>query len=140
MLLLSRRSKDKIVFPQIGATVHFIRVQSGHVNVGIDVPDDVDVLHDDFDAPVDIDEPTAVLPQDLRHGIRNELHQISVGIHLYKELLAASLEDEAADTFADIQASLGRLDQIKALNPDSYQKITESNWEPTASIDGSQDR
>jgi CheY-like chemotaxis protein len=39
-----------------------------------------------------------------------------VGLHLYKELLSASLETEANEVFEDIQAALQRLDETEALN------------------------
>ncbi|QDT11589.1 response regulator [Planctomycetes bacterium K23_9] len=120
MLVLTRRSKDKIVFPQVGITLHFIRVQSGQVKVGVDAPRDIRVLRDELFAPEQAstlcDRQLSYLPKDVRHGIRNELHQISVGLYLYKELVAASLMDEASETFDDIQAALERLDKTEALN------------------------
>ena len=51
----------------------------------------------------------------MRHGIRNELHQISIGLHLYRELTAAGLSQEANETFATIQEALSRLDENQAL-------------------------
>ena len=120
MLVLSRRSKDKILFPQVGITVHFIRVQAGQVKVGVDAPKDIRILRDELHSPeqtiANHDRQLGLLPRDVRHGIRNELHQISVGLHLYKELMAASLKEEAADVFDDIQAALKRLDQTESLN------------------------
>jgi carbon storage regulator CsrA len=120
MLVLTRRSKDKIVFPQVGITIHFIRVQSGQVKVGVDAPRDIRVVREEINST---EQQLAIsqqrlsrLPRDIRHGIRNELHQVSVGLHLYKELLSASLETEANEVFEDIQAALQRLDETEALN------------------------
>lgn len=126
MLVLTRRSKDKILFPQLGVTIHFIRVQSGQVKVGVDAPREITVLRDEIQKEADalkMDERKLFhLPKDVRHGIRNELHQVSVGLHLYKELMSASLEDEAADVFDQIQGSLSRLDELEALNPPANDK------------------
>ena len=120
MLVLTRRNKDKICFPQLGITVHFIRVHSGQVKVGVDAPRDVKILRDEIQGKEDaaklMDRQMSHLPKDVRHGIRNELHQVSVGLHLYKELMAASLMDEAGDVFEQIQDALGRLDQMQVLN------------------------
>lgn len=123
MLVLTRRSKDKIIFPQLGVTVHFIRVQAGHVKVGVDAPREITILRDEVQGEI---EPAAILqrnlnhlPRDVRHGIRNELHQISVGLHLYKELIAASQPKEAEEVFGNIQDSLTRLDRTEALNSPS---------------------
>jgi carbon storage regulator CsrA len=123
MLVLTRRSKDKISFPQLGVTVHFIRVQSGQVKVGVDAPREITILRDeiaqDSDAANLLQRQMSHLPKDVRHGIRNELHQISVGLHLHKELMAASIGEEANEVFEQIQESLGRLDKAEVLNPPS---------------------
>lgn len=123
MLVLTRRSKDKIIFPQLGVSIHFIRVQAGQVKVGVDAPREITILRDEVQGEI---EPSAILqrnlnhlPRDVRHGIRNELHQISVGLHLYKELIAASQPKEAEEVFGNIQDSLTRLDRTEALNSPS---------------------
>ena len=122
MLVLSRRSKDKVVFPQLGITVHFIRVQSGQVKIGIDAPREIKILRDELSSDeASFERQLSLLPRDVRHGIRNELHQVSVGLHLYKELMTASLPEEAGEVFVQIQDALGRLDSAEALNGPSAQ-------------------
>lgn len=120
MLVLTRRTKDKILFPQLGITVHFIRVQSGQVKVGVDAPRDIRILRDEIHSPAEVsavsERQLSRLPKEVRHGIRNELHQVSVGLHLYKELVSANLLTEAEETFADIQKALQRLDHTDALS------------------------
>lgn len=119
MLVLTRRSKDKVSFPQVGITIHFIRVQSGHVKIGIDAPRDIAILRGEID-----DEQVSAsllrkqllrLPREVRHGIRNELHEISVGLHLYRELQAAGMTEEAEEVFGQLQKSLVRLDENQIL-------------------------
>ncbi|KAA1262109.1 carbon storage regulator [Rubripirellula obstinata] len=118
MLVLSRRSKDKVVFPQLGITIHFIRVQSGQVKIGIDAPREIKILRDELHTDeAAFERQLNLLPRDVRHGIRNELHQVSVGLHLFKELMIASLPEEADEVFVQIQEALGRLDAEEALNP-----------------------
>ena len=124
MLVLSRRSKDKISFPQVGITVHFIRVQSGHAKVGIDAPREIaimrDEVNDDGAAAEFVRRQLSRLPRQIRHGIRNELHQVSVGLHLYKELIQAGLEQEAQETFKSLTEAIARLDSNEALQrPDA---------------------
>ena len=118
MLVLTRKSKDKVSFPQVGITVHFIRVQAGQVKVGVDAPRDIAIIRDnaeDRDAAELVRRQLAHLPREVRHGIRNELHEISVGLHLFRELLKAGLVDEAEETFASLQGALERLDQNEVL-------------------------
>ena len=115
MLVVTRHSKEKISFPQVGITIRFIRVHSGNVKVGIDAPRDIAIVRDEIES----NETTASLirrqflrlPRDIRHGIRNELHQISVGLHLYRELLQAGHAQEAEDAFQTMQECLQRLDE-----------------------------
>lgn len=119
MLVVTRHSKDKISFPQVGITIHFIRVQSGNVKIGIDAPRDIAIVRDEIEG----NETTASLvrrqflhlPREIRHGIRNELHQISVGLHLYRELLQAGHEDEAEEAFQSMQECLQRIDENQVL-------------------------
>lgn len=115
VLVVTRHSKEKISFPQVGITIHFIRVHSGNVKMGIDAPRDIAIVRDEIDGT----ETTASLvrrqflrlPKDIRHGIRNELHQVSVGLHLYRELIRAGHAQEAEEAFQAIQESLERLDE-----------------------------
>ena len=110
VLVVTRHSKEKISFPQVGITIHFIRVHSGNVKMGIDAPRDIAIVRDEIDGT----ETTASLvrrqflrlPKDIRHGIRNELHQVSVGMHLYRELIRAGHVQEAEEAFQAIQDRL----------------------------------
>ena len=55
------------------------------------------------------------LPREVRHAIRNELHTVMLGIHLYKEQTRMGLESEADETFRSIQESLRELDRHEVL-------------------------
>ncbi|MEZ6047408.1 MAG: response regulator [Planctomycetaceae bacterium] len=120
MLILSRRSKEKISFPQLGITIHFIRIQSGTAKVGVDAPLQVEIIRDEIRPEKSVQtrsvrDELLELPKNVRHNIRNELHVISVGAHLLKEQLEMGMKEEALDTFQTIQESLKRLDDNKVL-------------------------
>ncbi|MEN1678209.1 MAG: response regulator [Planctomycetota bacterium] len=119
MLVITRRSADKISFPQIGITVHFIRVQGSSAKVGIDAPRDIvivrDELRDDPASASKLREQWLRLPRAVRHEIRNELHALSVGLHLYKQQVAAGLHEDAEETFDEIQDALTRIDENDVL-------------------------
>ena len=127
VLVVTRHAKDKISFPQVGITIHFIRVHSGHVKIGIDAPRDIAIVRDEIDG----NETTASLvrrqflrlPRDIRHGIRNELHQISIGLHLYRELLQSGQEEEAEEAFQIMQSCLDRLDENQILQRPSRKAV-----------------
>ena len=101
------------------------------MKVGVDAPRDIRILREEINST---EQQLAIskqrlsrLPREIRHGIRNELHQVSVGLHLYKELVSASLEAEATEVFADIQAALQRLDETEALNSANEDTAPESS-------------
>ena len=123
MLVLTRRSNERLSFPQVGITVHFIRVQAGHVKIGVDAPRDIAIVRDEI-----ADEQAAEafvrrqflrLPRDVRREIRDQLHEVRNGTQLYRELLTAGMLSEAKETFANLQAALNRLEDNEVLrHPD----------------------
>lgn len=124
MLVLSRRSKQKISFPEVGITVHFIRVQSGTAKVGIDAPPQIKIVRDEA-RPDQAKEGESVrqqlrrLPKGVRHDIRNRLHEIGVGLHLYKEQMLLDLRDDAEETLGIVRDSLKCLDELDIIRSDS---------------------
>lgn len=119
MLVITRRSSDRISFPQVGITVHFIRVQGSSAKVGVDAPRDIQIVRDevgdDGAMAAKLREQWLRLPREVRHEIRNELHAISVGMHLYKQQTLAGLESDAAETFDEIQNAIRRIDDNSVL-------------------------
>lgn len=114
MLVLSRRAKGKISFPEAGISIHFIRVQSGTAMVGIDAPMHIKIVCDEVDGGADQTEETTPkelqqLPRHIRHSIRNELHTLSVGMHLFKEQLHLGLEEDSHQTFEVLMSSIRTL-------------------------------
>ena len=130
MLVITRHSKDKISFPQVGITIHFIRVHSGNVKIGIDAPRDIAIVRDEIDSSETaaslIRRQFLRLPRDIRHGVRNELHQISIGLHLYRELIQAGQEQEAEEAFLAMQESLQRLDENQILRRPQERNATKA--------------
>ena len=119
MLVITRRSSEKISFPQIGITVHFIRVQGSSAKVGVDAPRDIVIVRDELEggevAATKMRDQWLSLPREVRHEIRNELHALSVGLHLYKQQVAAGLNEDAEDTFGEIQNAISRIDDNEVL-------------------------
>ena len=48
MLVLSRRTQEKIVIPGLGITIHVVSVKSGAVRIGIEAPPDVPVFREEL--------------------------------------------------------------------------------------------
>lgn len=105
------------MFPQVGISIHFIRVQSGQVKVGIDAPRDIVILRDEMEdsrANGLLRRQIAMLPKEVRHDIRNELQQISIGMHLYRELVRKDMNEEAEGIFQQLVKSLEDLSDKEA--------------------------
>jgi carbon storage regulator CsrA len=49
MLVLSRREKEKVLFPTLGITVEVLRTGSRKVQLGIDAPLDIRVIRDELE-------------------------------------------------------------------------------------------
>ena len=120
MLVLTRRSEDLIHFPEVGITVHFLRVRSGQARVGVEAPKSISILRGELGedpgaarriGPKEVDQ----LPKRLRHEVRNELHQISLGVHLYRELLNAGQPEEAEVAFNTVREVIQRLNESEWL-------------------------
>lgn len=148
MLVLSRRSKEKLSFPELGITVHFLRIQSGAVKVGVDAPPSIKIVRDEIAEAGKQAEATRRqllrLPREVRHDIRNELHSISIGLHLYQEQMRVGAAEDARETFEEITAAVRRLDENDVLQrkPESnnpiyprLSEITESDEQSSSSED-----
>lgn len=129
MLVLSRRSKEKLSFPELGITVHFLRIQSGAVKVGVDAPPSIKIVRNEIAKAGEQAEETRRqllrLPREVRHDIRNELHSISIGLHLYQEQMRVGAAEDAKETFDEIIAAVRRLDENDVLQrkPESNKPI-----------------
>ena len=119
MLVLNRRGKDAISFPQVGISIRFIEIESGNVKIGIEAPSEITIdsgtIHAEGVSVSPVETPSIELPQNVRHAIRNEIHAISLGLGLYTEEMKAGLTDEAESTFELLQDMIRKLDNNAVL-------------------------
>ncbi|MCC9600335.1 response regulator [Stieleria sp. JC731] len=111
-----------MTFPEVGISLHFLKVRAGQARIGIDAPKNISIIRGELRSGESIDSDSLpnrfqlqCLPPAARHAIRNDLQQISVGMHLYRELIAAGQIDEAESTFRDIDDALARLNDCQWL-------------------------
>ena len=121
MLMLSKGSNESISFPELGITIHLLRLHSGKATIGIDAGPDVQICQEQTGTNAvltmaDSTKQTATLPKELRHEIRNALHGVSVAIHLFREQMKVGLTDDADETFEVLKKSLQKLDQHELLS------------------------
>lgn len=109
MLVLSRKENQSIRFPNLGISVHLVRVEGKKVRLGIDAPKDVRIHRDELCDP-DFDETESSLRQ-LRHQRRNEWNKVRIGLALAQKQLEYGQAEDAEQTLAGAIAELDRLDK-----------------------------
>ncbi|HTN75656.1 MAG TPA: carbon storage regulator, partial [Pirellulaceae bacterium] len=117
MLVLSRRPNEKIVFPNLGISIEVLRVAGNLVKIGVDAPPEVRILREEL---VD-DQRAAAAPvvntpnlRTLRHALRNELNNFSLGLHLAQRHMELGEINEAEQTMANMLESLKSADDAVA--------------------------
>jgi carbon storage regulator CsrA len=116
MLVLSRRSNQKIVFPDIQTTIQIVAVKGNIVRLGIDAPEQVAVYREEllqkegFSA-----EAAASVPpsgkNEAAHLLNNLLNINTVGLSLLRRQLALGQVGEMQSTLDKIESNLQNIQQ-----------------------------
>lgn len=113
MLVLARREKEKLVFPNIGVTVEILKISGRNVRVGIDAPPEVRVFRDEVTGasdPIDMDLLAAKSPGVSNHRLRNRLNKLQLGLHLLRRQSEQGLQAEGEETLQKVLAEFQTLD------------------------------
>jgi carbon storage regulator CsrA len=117
MLVLSRKTNEKIVFPAIGASVQVVSTKPGAVRLGIEAPPDVLVYREEVLRRKGLAAQVMAPPgpggaealRKVRHAIRNRLNCATIGLALMRRELEAGMADA-------VQSTLDKVDQeLRAL-------------------------
>jgi carbon storage regulator CsrA len=118
MLVLSRRLKEKILFPGINTTVAVLSVKRGTVRLGIDAPPEVTVLrHELQEQPAEWGgtappaESVDARFRALRHFVRNRLNGTAIGLALLRKQVAAGSSRDLERTVGMIEQEMQKLRQ-----------------------------
>ena len=97
MLVLTRRLKEKIVFPSIQTEVQVLGMKGGQVRLGIEAPPEVAVLREEltdsretWDANNPEAEWSSACPETLRefgHRLRNRLNDVGLNLAVLRQQL-----------------------------------------------------
>jgi carbon storage regulator CsrA len=147
MLVLSRRPKEKIVFPAFNTSVEVLEVKPGRVRLGIDAPANVQILREEVMDPAQSKNSGAAQFQRLlnvtasaqsesamrkmRHDLRNRLNAASVGLALARRQLQAGLIEDLDSTLERIAVGFqlfeGEVDKLtEATKPSSEKRQPEA--------------
>jgi carbon storage regulator CsrA len=100
MLVLSRRCSEKIVFPEIGVTLHVLGTKGQVARIGIEAPPEVPVLRGEL-AP-------AAAPS-AEHLLRDRLREVTLALHLLERQWEVGRPAEARETLDNLFARLEAL-------------------------------
>jgi carbon storage regulator CsrA len=113
MLVLSRRTNEKILFPSINATVQIVSVKGAVVRLGIDAPPEVAILREELQNRAEMGRAnlapaasTEARLRELRHMVRNRLNVTSVGLGLLRQQAKAGSTDDLERTIAKMEEEM----------------------------------
>lgn len=115
MLVLSRRKNQQINFPGLGIRVEILETSRSTTKIGVHAPLEVRVLRGELEGG---NAPHVVrLPEEMRHEIRNVLHEVSLMLHVYRKRTEAAPAERVpgidADPAAMFEAIVRRLESLR---------------------------
>jgi CheY-like chemotaxis protein/sRNA-binding carbon storage regulator CsrA len=98
MLVVSRKERDTIVFPTIGASVELLQLKGNVARLGITAPRDLPILRGELvdENTPQYDPEAAKAAKEREHALRNELNIAALGLGLLRKQLQAG-QGAAAD-------------------------------------------
>jgi carbon storage regulator CsrA len=106
MLVLSRRTNEKVIFPAFNTTLQIVSTGRGVVRLGIEAPPEVRVLREELLGQA----PPNVAPRPkLRHQVRNRLNAATIGLALLRQQLLRGATAPAAATLDKIDGEVEAL-------------------------------
>jgi carbon storage regulator CsrA len=109
MLVLSRGASEEICFPRLGISVKVVRVAGNRVRLGIDAPQEVEVLRGEL-MPKDFQLPEHLPTTQENHRLRNRLNTARLSLELAVQQLNRGMHESAMDT---LSRSLHEFDRIE---------------------------
>ena len=109
MLVLSRKQKDCIVFPQLDITIEVLQTKGSSVKIGVDAPVEISVIRgelEDSETPRKLSKKI-VLSDLSEHEQRNRLNGLTIATGLAKLLIEKGKINEAANRLESALEKLG---------------------------------
>jgi CheY-like chemotaxis protein/sRNA-binding carbon storage regulator CsrA len=100
MLVVSRKEREKIVFPTIGASIELLQLKGNIARIGIEAPRELPILRGELidENTPQYDPEAAKAAREREHAIRNELNIAALGLGLLRKQLQAGQADAADRT------------------------------------------
>lgn len=121
MLVVSRKEREKIVFPTIGASVEVLLLKGNVARLGISAPRDLPILRGElavdeskFPSGAAAAQAEQAAQRERDHKLRNELNVAALGLSLLRRQLQAGQVEAADTTLENLINQMGTLRQIRS--------------------------
>lgn len=118
MLVLTRRLKERIVFPSIHAEVQVLGIKSGQVRLGIEAPPQVAVVREELTGQPENEgvsetnwSPTPESSREFVHQLRNRLNDLGLNLAILRQRVHQGQTENADLIINRIEEEVRRLSQ-----------------------------
>ena len=144
MLVLTRRLKERIVFPSIPAEVQVLGIKGGQVRLGIEAPPQISVVREELTGRPENENVAETSwsaspesSQEFVHRLRNRLNDVGLNLAILRQRVRQD-QAESADLIIDrIEEELRRLRQELE---EELTRIGAGRWEEVPSAGGADQR
>jgi carbon storage regulator CsrA len=143
MLVLTRRLKEKIVFPSIQTEVQVLGMKGGQVRLGIEAPPQVAVLREELTGPQETWDANGAAAEwspagseslrEVGHRIRNRLNDVGLNLAVLRQQLR---QDQAAVADLTISRIEDDLQQLRRELEEDLARIGAGSLEEASSAVG----
>jgi carbon storage regulator CsrA len=116
MLILSRRTDQKIVFPTLDITLNVLKIRGGVAKIGIDAPREIPILREEVSearaAEAGATSEKAGITSDDRHELRNRLNTAGIAVHLAKRQMQLGKLADAEKTLDRVVTAFQAADSL----------------------------
>jgi carbon storage regulator CsrA len=111
MLVLSRRSSERVLFPTLDIAVEVLQVKSNAVRIGIEAPPDVPVVRGELSDRTGGVPAAAGAEREKAHALCNRLSKVALALFLFERQWEAGRTEEARATLAGVLDNLSSMDR-----------------------------
>ena len=112
MLVLSRRPDQEVRFPNIGVSLKVLTVRGRVVKLGIEAPDDVEIIRPEAKGSTGSTKPARRQAADVdRHDLKNRLNNVKLAAAVFERQRELGLDEAADATFDRLVNLLSDLEQ-----------------------------
>jgi carbon storage regulator CsrA len=111
MLVLSRRSTERILFPSLDISVQVLQILGNTVRLGIEAPSEVTILREEVMGKSETKPVACTATRESAHALCNRLSKVTLSLYVFEQQWRAGLEEDARATLTGILNELSSMDR-----------------------------